>query len=398
MKQKIGIFVPLTLGMLTAFGPFVTDFYLPSMPEMQESFRTSPSMVALSLTMGMLGLSLGQVLIGPLSDKYGRKRLLVLSMLLFALSSVGCILSPNIYVFNLMRLFQGFGGAGGVVLSKSVATDMFTGKELTDFMALLGAINGVAPVVAPIIGGTMTNFTSWQGVFCLLLALGIVLMICCMRLKETLPVEHRSQKNILHTYGTLFKVLHNRRYRLSMFSHMAMCFAFFAYISSSPFIFQQLYGLSAFEFSLGFGLNALMIGVGAGLATRFHHQNTALKWGSIDYMLAAMLVAVCQLFHLPLAVLMPCYIYLLVCFGLMQPVVTAIALDSERENAGAASAIFGAAGFMMGSVASPLVSLGDLMVCTSAVMILGALCCLLVTLPLCEEVKQEGIGIKSLVS
>ena len=391
MKQKIGIFVPLTLGMLTAFGPFITDFYLPSMPEMQEAFRTSPSMVAMSLTMGMLGLAIGQVLIGPLSDKYGRKRLLVLSMLLFALSSVGCIFSPNIYVFNLMRLFQGFGGAGGVVLSKSVATDMFTGKELTDFMALLGAINGVAPVVAPIIGGTMTNFTSWQGVFCLLLALGIILMVCCMRLKETLPAEQRSQKNILHTYGTLFKVLHNRRYRLSMFSHMAMCFTFFAYISSSPFIFQQLYGLSAFEFSLGFGLNALMIGVGAGLATRFHHQNTALKWGSIDYLLAALLVTACQLFRLPLAVLMPCYIYLLVCFGLMQPVVTSIALDSERENAGAASAIFGAAGFMMGSVASPLVSLGDLMVCTSAVMLVGALCCLLVTLPLCEEVKQEGI-------
>ena len=391
MKQKIGIFVPATLGMLTAFGPFITDFYLPSMPEMQESFATSPSMVAMSLTTGMLGLSIGQVFIGPLSDKYGRKGLLVLSMLLFALTSVGCIFAPNIYVFNVMRLFQGIGGAGGVVLSKSVATDMFTGKELTDFMAILGAINGIAPVAAPIIGGTMTNFTSWQGVFCLLLAIGIILMFCSMRLKETLPPESRSQKDILHTYATLFKVLHGRRYRLSMFSHMAMHFTFFAYIASSPFIFQQLYGLSAFEFSLCFGMNALTIGIGAMLATRFHHQNTALKWGSIDYLLASLLVALCQMFHLPLAVLMPCYIYLLICFGLMQPVVTAIALDSERENAGAASAIFGAAGFLMGSVASPLVSLGDLMLCTSAVMVAGAVVCLLFTLPLCEEVKQEGM-------
>lgn len=391
MNQKTGIFIPVTLGMLTAFGPFITDFYLPSLPDMQESFHTSPSLVAMSLTAGMLGLSLGQVLIGPLSDKYGRKWLLVGSMLLFALSSVLCVLSPNIFIFNVMRLMQGFGGAGGVVLSKSVATDMFTGKALTDFMALLGAINGVAPVVAPIVGGTMTNFTSWQGVFCLLLAIGIILMVCCMRLRETLPREQRSQKNILYTYGNLFKVLHNRRFRLSTFSSMMMHFAFFAYISSSPFIFQQLYHLSPFEFSLCFGMNALMIGVGSALATRFHHQNTALKWGSIDYMLAAVLVAVCQMFHLPLAVLMPCYIYLLVCFGLMQPVVTAIALDSERDNAGAASAIFGAAGFLMGSVASPLVSLGDLMLCTSAAVIVGAAGCLLITLPLCEEVKQEGM-------
>ena len=172
---------------------------------------------------------------------------------------------------------------------------------------------------------------------------------------------------------------------------MLSFFAFFAYISSSPFIFQQLYGLSPFEFSLCFGLNALMIGVGAGLATRFHHQNTALKWASIDLMLSAVLVSVCQLFHLPLAVLMPCYIYMLLSFGLMQPVATAIALDTERKNVGAASAIFGASGFMAGAIASPLVSLGDIMFSTSGVMLVGALGCLLLTLPLCEAVKEEGM-------
>ncbi|MBP3228845.1 MAG: multidrug effflux MFS transporter [Bacteroidaceae bacterium] len=392
MKQNAGLFVTVTLGLLTAFGPIITDFYLPSMPEMQVFFQTSPSLVAMSLGAGMVGLALGQIFIGPLSDKYGRKRLLVLSMLLFAVSSVMCIFAPNIFVFNLMRVVQGFGGAGGVVLSKSIATDMFTGRELTNFMALLGAINGVAPVVAPVIGGTMTNFTSWQGVFCLLLAIGIVLMFCTMRLPETLPTERRSQKDVAHTYATLFKVFRNRRFTLSSLSNMTMFFAFFAYIGSSPFVFQEIYGLSAFEFSLCFGLNAVMIGVGAALATRFNHANTALKWGSIDFMLAAMLVALCQLFHMPLAVLMPCYIYMLVCFGLMQPVVTSIALDSERQNAGSASAIFGAVGFLAGSLASPLVSLGDIMVSTSVVMLIGAAACLAVTLPLCREVKEEGMA------
>ena len=130
MKQKIGYFIPITLGMLTAFGPFITDFYLPSIPEMQEYFKTSPSLMAMSLTAGMLGLALGQILIGPLSDKYGRKRLLVGSMLLFGISSILCILAPNIFLFNLMRVLQGFAGAGGLVLSKSISTDMFTGKEV----------------------------------------------------------------------------------------------------------------------------------------------------------------------------------------------------------------------------------------------------------------------------
>lgn len=391
MKQKIGYFIPITLGMLTAFGPFITDFYLPSIPEMQEYFKTSPSLMAMSLTAGMLGLALGQILIGPLSDKYGRKRLLVGSMLLFGISSILCILAPNIFLFNLMRVLQGFAGAGGLVLSKSISTDMFTGKELADFMAILSAINGIAPVLAPIIGGTMTNFTSWQGVFCLLLVIGLILMICSMRLRETLPPENRSQKNILHVYSNVFKVFHNRRFRLSTLACMASFFAFFAYISSSPFIFQQIYGLSPFEFSLCFGLNALMIGVGSGLATRFHHQNTALKWASIDLMISAVLVAICQLFRLPLAVLMPCYIYMLLSFGLMQPVATAIALDSERENAGAASAMFGAAGFLAGAIVSPLVSIGDILVSTSCVILIGAFACLWMTLPLCEAIKRKAL-------
>lgn len=391
MKTKIGIFVPLTLGLLTAFGPFITDFYLPLVPEMQTFFATSPSAVAMSLTAGMLGLAVGQIFIGPLSDKYGRKGLLIASMILFALASIGCMLSPNIFVFNIMRLLQGFGGAGGIVLSKSIATDMFTGKELAHFMGILAAINGVTPVIAPIVGGTMTNFTSWHGVFCLLLALGIILMICSMLLRETHPTSARSQKNILRTYGNLFKLFRNRRFTLSTTAMMCMFFAFFAFISSSPFIFQNEYGLTPFEFSLCFGLSSLMIGVGAGLSTRFHHANTALKWGAIGMMISAILIAACQLFHLPLAVLMPCYVYMLTSFGLMQPMATAIALDSERNNAGSASAIFGAASFVSGAVASPLVSIGNIMVSSAVVILLGAVGTLALTLPLCAAVKREGL-------
>jgi len=383
--------VSVTLGMLTAFGPFVTDFYLAVMPEMMEYFRTSASQVAASLTAGMIGLAAGQLFIGPLSDKYGRKRLLVGSMLLFAIASLGCIFTHSIVVFNMMRVVQGFAGAGGIVISKSMATDLYSGKRLTDFMALLQAINGVAPVVAPIIGGSLTNFTSWQGVFVCLLALGVVLMVCSCRLKESLPRERRSRQNLYHTYGRLFHVLRNRRFLLSNLANMFSGFMFFAYIAASPFVMQSVYGLSPFEFSLCFGLCAFMIGVGAALATRFHHANTALKWASIDMAVAAGLTAVCQWCRLPLAVLMPCYVYMLVCFGLLQPVATAIALDAERDNAGAASAVFGASLFVAGTFSSPLVGLGDLLVSSGLLYVAGAVACMAVTLPLCSTIKREAL-------
>ena len=387
MKGKVGVFIPATLGMLTAFGPFVTDFYLPALPEMADFFRTSPALASLSLTMGMIGLAAGQVFIGPLTDKYGRKHILVGSMLMFAIASVLCIISPNIYVVNLMRIFQGIAGAGGIVISKSMATDMFSGKDLANFMALLGSINGIAPVCAPVIGGIMAGITAWQGVFCLLLAIGLVLMACSGFMPETLPAEKRIDKNVLQVYANLFRVFRNSRFTLSTLAAMACFFTFFAYIASSAFILQKIYGLTPFEFSLCFALNALMIGIGAAIAPRFKKETTGLRNGSVHFVVAACMLAACLLAHLPLIAVMACYMYLLCSFGLMQPGLTATALDAERENAGAASAIFGASGFVAGAVSSPIVAMGDIEVTSSCVVVAGAVTCIVLTLPLCKRIE-----------
>ncbi len=376
--------------MLTAFGPFVTDFYLPVLPEMADFFHTSPALASLSLTTGMIGLAAGQVFIGPLTDKYGRKRILVASMVLFTVATVLCIVAPNIYLFNLMRVLQGVAGAGGIVISKSMATDMYKGKELADFMALLGSINGIAPVCAPVVGGIMSGFTSWQGVFCLLLAVGLALTVCSGRLPETLPAERRIQKNILQVYANLFRVFRNARFTLSTLSAMACFFTFFAYIASSPFILQKHYGLTAFHFSLCFALNAFMICLGAAVAPRFKRQEAVLRTGAIHLGVASVALAACLLGHLPLVAVMACYIYLMASFGLMQPGLTATALDAERDNAGAASAIFGASGFVAGAVASPLVAMGDIAVTSSCVMVAGALVCVTLTLPLCRRMRLLG--------
>lgn len=387
MKQNMKVFIPATLGMLTAFGPFVTDFYLPVLPEMTGYFHTTPALASMSLTAGMIGLAAGQLFIGPLTDKYGRKRILVGSMLLFVVASLLCIFSGDIFMFNAMRVLQGLAGAGGIVIAKSMSADMYTGRELASFMALLGAINGIAPVCAPVVGGLMAGVTSWTGVFAVILAVGLVLMVCSMFLPETLQPANRIRKSMIKVYGNLFRVFRNSRFTLSVMAEMACFFMFFAYIASSPFIMQQVYHLSPLGYSLCFGLNALMIGVGAAMATRFRSQGTCLRFGGLGMLAGTLLLAFLLNTAMPLWIVMLAYIYTLICFGLMQPPLAAIALDSERDNAGAASAIFGASGFVAGALSSPLVGIGDITVTSGLIMACGAVVCLLFILPLSSKLR-----------
>lgn len=387
MKQNMKVFIPATLGMLTAFGPFVTDFYLPVLPEMTGYFHTTPALASMSLTAGMIGLAAGQLFIGPLTDKYGRKRILVGSMLLFVVASLLCIFSGDIFMFNAMRVLQGLAGAGGIVIAKSMSADMYTGRELASFMALLGAINGIAPVCAPVVGGLMAGVTSWTGVFAVILAVGLVLMVCSMFLPETLQPANRIRKSVIKVYGNLFRVFRNSRFTLSVMAEMSCFFMFFAYIASSPFIMQQVYHLSPLGYSLCFGLNALMIGVGAAMATRFRSQGTCLRFGGLGMLAGTLLLAFLLNTAMPLWIVMLAYIYTLICFGLMQPPLTAIALDSERDNAGAASAIFGASGFVAGALSSPLVGIGDITVTSGLIMACGAVVCLLFILPLSSKLR-----------
>lgn len=387
MKQNMKVFIPATLGMLTAFGPFVTDFYLPVLPEMTGYFHTTPALASMSLTAGMIGLAAGQLFIGPLTDKYWRKRILVGSMLLFVVASLLCIFSGDIFMFNAMRVLQGLAGAGGIVIAKSMSADMYTGRELASFMALLGAINGIAPVCAPVVGGLMAGVTSWTGVFAVILAVGLVLTVCSMFLPETLQPANRIRKSVIKVYGNLFRVFRNSRFTLSVMAEMACFFMFFAYIASSPFIMQQVYHLSPLGYSLCFGLNALMIGVGAAMATRFRSQGTCLRFGGLGMLAGTLLLAFLLNTAMPLWIVMLAYIYTLICFGLMQPPLTAIALDSERDNAGAASAIFGASGFVAGALSSPLVGIGDITVTSGLVMACGAVVCLLFILPLSSKLR-----------
>lgn len=377
MKGKnTGIFLFILLGALTAFGPFVTDMYLPSLPSMVDYFDTQASMVQLGLTSSMIGLALGQLFFGPLSDRYGRRPPLLAAMLLFIVSTVCCLFSSTIESFIFFRLIQGVAGAGGIVISRSIATDLFTGKDLAKVMAIIGAINGVAPVASPVLGGFLTDSIGWKGIFVVLLGIGVLLLLGNLRFRESLSVERRKQgslKGMLTGFGIM---LRNRRY---LYYVLQMGFAMgvlFANISSSPFIMQQHYGFSAFGFSLFFGINALAIGVAAGLSVKFSNPEHAMFAGCVGMTLLSILEFVALSLGCSFAVYELLLFLLLFALGLTFTASTTLAMDCERANSGTASALFGAAGFAFGGIVSPLVGLGNILSTTGLLFLICSLCSL----------------------
>ena len=374
------IYLAILLGLLTAFAPFVTDFYLPALPSLTDYFNASASAVQMSLTMSMLGLACGQLFVGPISDKFGRKKLLIGSLVVFLLTTLLCLVAPGIVSFNLFRLFQGMAGSGGLVISRSVTTDSFRGKLLSKFLALVSAINGIAPVTAPVFGGILLKFTSWKGTFVALFLIGVALLILALRFTETLPERRRSQKSLISTFALYGKVLQNGEYVRNLLVFVASQFVLFAYIAASPFIFQVGFGFSPMMFSFVFALNAIGIGVGCAVSGKVGDDLKALRGGSL-LMLAASIFASAMLFLKmgPLWVEASFFV-LLFSFGLLQPPATAQTLRTERANGGTASALMGALGFVMGSIASPLVGMGDTFQTLAFALLAGGICVMFATL------------------
>lgn len=372
-KRNSKLFILIFLGMLTAFGPFVTDMYLPTLPAMSQFFNTSSSFIQLGLTTSMIGLAVGQLLFGPLSDKYGRRFPLISALSLFLISTIGCIYSPNIIQFVGWRLIQGIAGAGGIVISRSIAADKYSGKELAKMLAIIGAINGIAPVAAPILGGTMADITGWQGIFWVLFLIGILLLAGSIHFNDTLPAEKRGKTKWIDVYHGLITVLHNRNYVCYILQSGFAQSVLFANIASSPFIMQQHYGFSPFMFSVCFGINAIAIGIAAASAAKFRHPEQALYTGSIGMVLASVCLFIAFYSNCSFWVYETLLIGLLLMLGLTFTASNTLAMDSARSNAGIASALLGALGFAFGGLVSPLVGLGNILISTGLVFIVGSL-------------------------
>ena len=273
-KENSKVFLLILLGMLTAFGPFVTDMYLPSLPSMGEYFHTTSSMVQLGLTTSMIGLAVGQIFFGPLSDRYGRRvcsEYRTVCGLPFAARHSRCGRYRHLPVGSHRQ---------------------FSGRELAKMLAVIGAINGVAPVAAPIAGGLLTDVIGWHGIFWILLGLGVILLAGSYRFRESLPSEQRSAEKWKDTFRSFGTVLHDKRYVCYVLQMASAQGVLFANIASSPFIVQQHYGFSAFAFSICFAVNALSIGIAAALSVKFHRPESSTLAGCCGMTVLSVLLCI----------------------------------------------------------------------------------------------------------
>lgn len=374
MKQNSSLYILILVGIVSAFGPFVTDFYLPALPALGSYFTTSASMVQLTLTVSMIGLAIGQLFIGPLSDRYGRKMPLIVSLILFILSTIGCLGSNTIGQFLVFRFIQGIAGAGGVVISKSIATDLYEGKQLARFFSMLSSVQGLAPICAPVLGGLLLTVTDWRGIFRTLLIIGFLLLLTTTRFRESLQTPVTG--GLSAAFKAYLPVMRNRCFmRYVLVQAMAMG-VMFAYIAASPFIFQEHYGLSPVVYSLCFGVNALGIMGGSLLIIRFKDVKAALSLGAKGFLFMSLIVAVLLIGNLSVWAVEAALFVLLVCLGMILPTSTTLALEPVRENSGNASAILGFLTFFVGGVCSPLAGLGNMLVSTSVIIVICAVCTL----------------------
>nr|WP_326188564.1 multidrug effflux MFS transporter [Exiguobacterium indicum] len=351
----------LILGSLAALGPLSIDMYLPAFPDMSRSFDASASLIQLSLTACMLGMALGQLIVGPLSDVRGRKRPLIVALLAYLLASLACAMAPTIEVLIALRFIQGAAGASGIVISRAIVRDLFDGPELTRFFAALSLVNGTAPILAPVIGGQILRFGDWHFVFYLLAILSTMMLLAvALRLPETLPLDRRVEGNLTTTLKTFGRLLTDRVFIGYAFAQAFVMGAMFAYISGSPFVLQNIYGASPQQFSFLFGLNGIGIILAAQIAGRLAGRVDSERLMRISLTIVAsasiLLFLALTLTDQLIFVMIPLF-FVVSSVGLISTLGFTLAMQNYGATAGSASALLGLLPMLVGSLVSPLVGI-----------------------------------------
>lgn len=362
MDARSRFWLTIFLGLMTAIAPLSTDMYLPALPEVQADFGVSTSLVQMTLTMTTLGMALGQILAGPMSDLLGRRRPLFIGMLVFIGATLGCVLAEDIHLFLFFRFCAGFAGASGIVIARAIARDVCEGAELTRFFAVLMMVNGFAPIIAPVIGGQILLFANWRATFVLLTIIGVFLAGAALIYQETLPQEARSA-NMTDSLKKFPTLLRNRYF----LGHcLLQCFvfgAFFSYLSGSSFVFQNIYAVSPQGYSIIFaviGAGLLLAGIlPARLAGRVP-DIVMLKYSVLVPLFGSVLLLVGFCFSAPLAVILVVLFLTIVPLSVMGTASFSLALSRQGKNAGSASALIGCFSMLLGACMMPLVGIaGD---------------------------------------
>lgn len=358
LSRRRQIWLTLLLGTVSATGPLAIDLYLPALPQMKAQFMTSASLMQLSITSCLVGLALGQLIAGPLSDQHGRKKLLIIGFIVFGLVSLAIAFVHSIALLIALRFLQGIAGATGQVLARAVARDLFTGKKLTRFYAMLNTVNGVFPIIAPIIGGFMIRYVDWQAVFILLAVIGLAIALAVTwGLRESLPVDQRQSGGYSVAFVAMGKLIVQPAFWPLILATGLVYGALFSYISASTFVFQTGFGLPPQTFSLLYAFNGLGIVVGSNLPGRLAKRYTnrqQLTGLLIGAMAVSAILLVSLLFPANVWLVIGLVLLLVILIGALLTLTVTVIMDRATQNAGGASAVIGLAQNACGGIASPL--------------------------------------------
>jgi DHA1 family bicyclomycin/chloramphenicol resistance-like MFS transporter len=350
----------VVLGLITAIGPLSIDMYLPAFPQIAADFRVADAQVQLSLTACLIGLAVGQLTFGPLSDRWGRRRPIVAAVAAYAIFSLLCAIAPSAPLLVVFRLLQGLAGGAGVVVARALVRDLYSGVAAAKFFSQLTLIFGVAPIAAPSLGSAVLRVTSWHGIFVTLGAIALALtLLVAWRLPETLPPERRSSGGLADTARTARTLCTDKIYLGYALSQALAFAAMFSYIADSPFVLQDGYGVAPTVFSLLFGLNAAGLIAVSQANRRLLDRYTprALLVGTLLAELAAG-VAVLVAAALGSLIGLAAALFVLVStVGMVTPNATALALDRHPQRAGTAAALLGGIQSVIAASAAPLVGI-----------------------------------------
>ena len=358
-KKQSPIFV-IILGALTAIGALSIDMFLPGLPEIKNDFHTTTSNAQLTLSLFMIGLALGNLFAGPISDATGRKKPLWISMFIYTLASLGIVFVTNIEVMIALRFIQGVTGGAASVISRAIASDMYKGKELTKFLSLLMLVNGVAPVIAPAIGGIILSFAVWRMVFIILTIFGILMVIGSLtKVPESLQEDEKDSNGIKEMFKNFKHLLATPKFVLPMLIQGFSFIMLFTYISASPFIIQKIYGMSALQFSIMFaaiGITLIISSQLVGVLVDRIERRQLLKIVTYIQVLGVVIVAMTLLNHLSFWILVIGFIVLVAPVTAVASLGFSIAMDESTKGRGSASSLLGLVQFLLGGLMSSLVN------------------------------------------
>ena len=356
--------VVLLLGSLIALGPLSIDLYLPALPELTDDLAASPSAVQLTLTGVLVGLAVGQLVIGPLSDIYGRRRPLLAGIMLSVVSSLLCAVAPTILVLDVLRVVQGIGAAAASVVAMAVVRDLFSGRAAASVISRLVMVMALAPVLAPSLGSAVLEVGTWRTVFLVLAGLGVLIgLLAAFGLKETLPAERRNAPGLratLTSYGVLLR--DPSLVGFMMVASLTMA-AVFAYVSGASFVLQDGFGLDERAFGLLFGVGAVGLIAASQVNVVLLRRYTPGAILTSALAVAAVAGSVLMFNAVTgagglLGIMVPIWVVLAM-VAFCGPNATALALADHGHRAGAAAALLGAAQFAVGALIAPLAGLGE---------------------------------------